>query len=280
MPETTFWFTTFEVEGVSGDVTNFDPSQSRQDLLEDSIREYVRMDEAVTESATGVWYFGAIDDRGDTIYGQFGKVFTEEKSSYDESTGVFIDDAGTTPNASYSMFILHFPLNLLIFNTKNRVGHQQFRQNFASGFNENFSGEMEANYIENRDDFETVKARHRVYRGEFRLEPSNPGADPGWKSLDDHIHEMLADHLDIEVEALEGSSLNFDDELLAEIVEMSQSPYGEFEVYYDDQGYVKKITSGDGEPIIQRDEEPDGLGGLRARSTRFIDYASTFLNQQ
>jgi len=43
---------------------------------------------------------------------------------------------------------------------------------------------------------------------------------------------MVADILDVEVEAIEGSSLNFDDELLAEIAEMAQSPYGEFEVYY------------------------------------------------
>jgi len=188
MGQTTFWFTQFSVDQVAGDVTDFDPSQSEQEAIQETIREYVRENEAVTESATGEWYFGAIDDQGDTIYGQFGKMYSEETGMYDESRGVFVDDAGTTPDASYSMFVLYFHKNLLIYNTKNRVGHQQFRQNFAAGYNEKNSGEMSIEYIQNEDDFETVITERDVIRGEFELEPSNPGADPGYESLDNHIH--------------------------------------------------------------------------------------------
>lgn len=278
MGDTTFWFTTFEIEGVEADITNFDPSQSREDVLREQINEYVRTDDAVAESSTGKWYFGSIDERGDFLYGQFGKVYTDKRDDYDEEAGVFVEDAGTNVDASYCMFIIYFPLNLLIYNTKNRVGYQQFRQNFASGYNQRHGGDMTIEFIQNDDDFEEVIERHRVLNAEFDLTPSNPGSEPEWESLDNHIHEMVASHLGIEAEAIEGSSLDFDDELLAEIAAMSQSPYGEFEVFYDDEGYVKKIASGDGEPIIQQDEEPDGLGGLRAMADDLVGYASTFLD--
>ena len=277
MADTTFWFAKFQVEGVTRNVTDFDPSRDRQDLLEENIREYIRTNEAVTESVTGRWYFGAIDDRGDTIYGKFGKEFTEESSEYDESIGDFVEDADANVDAQYSMFILNFPNQILIYNTRNRVGHKQFRQNFANGYNEQFGGSMKIDPLKNRADIDRVVSEYEVLDAEFELEPSNPGAEEEWEALDDHIQEMLAKKLDIEVDALEGSGLNFNDELLAEIYEMSKSDYGEFKIYYDEDGFVKKITSGEGEPIAKRRPEPEGLGGLREISRELISFASTFV---
>lgn len=278
MPKTNFWFTTFEIEGVTRDITDFDPSQSREDIVRESIREYVRTNEAVTESSTGKWYFGAIDDRGDTILGKFGKEYTDETSQYDEERGDFVDDVGASIDAQYSMFILHFPQNLLVYNTRNRVGYKQFPRNFAKGYNETHGGQMNVEPLRNTADIDTVISEHRVFDAEFELEPSNPGSEPEWEAIDNSIHEMVADSLDIEVEALEGSGLNFDEELLSQILEMSKTEYGEFEVYYDEDGYVKKITSGEGEPIVQREPEPEGLGGLSELSTQLINYASTFID--
>jgi hypothetical protein len=278
MSDTTFWFATFDVEGVAGDVTDFDPSQGSEDLVRENIREYVRTNEVVTESATGRWYFGAIDDRGDTIYGKFGKEFTEESSAYDESVGDFVDDVDANVDAQYSMFVLNFPNRLLIYNTRNRVGQNQFRQNFARGYNESFSGSMGVDPLKNRADVNQVVADFNVHNAEFELEPSNPGADEEWEALDDHIQDMLADKLGIEVEALEGSGLNFDDELLAEMFEMAKSEYGEFRIHYDEDGFIKKITSGGGEQIAKRRPEPEGLGGLREMSQELISFASTFLD--
>ncbi|WP_335999358.1 hypothetical protein [Halorientalis halophila] len=277
MAETTFWFTRFQIDGITTDVTDFDPSASRDDLVRDTILEYVRSNEAVTESATGKWYFGAIDDRGDMLYGKFGKEYTDESAAYDESRGDFIDEAGEGIDASYSMFALNFPKRLLIYNTRNRVGYQQFRRNFADGYNERNSGTMTTEFMKNTADLETVISERRVRNANFELEPSNPSSEPEWESLDEHIQEMLAEKLGVDVEAMEGSGLNFDDEFLAEVTSMSQSEYGEFEVYYDEDGYVKKITSGEGEPIIRRREEPEGIGGLREISRDLVDFASTFL---
>ena len=234
MPDTTFWFAEFTVEDVTLDITNFDTSQDREELVRENIREYIRTNEAVTESATGRWYFGAIDDQKSTIYGKFGKEFTEESAAYDESVGDFIEEADANIDAQYSMFILDFSTNILIYNTRNRVGHKQFRQNFASGYNEMYGGNMDIKPLKNRADVETVVSDFEVVNAEFELEPSNPGADEEWEALDDHIQEMLAKKLDIETEALEGSGLNFNDELLAEIYEMSRSEYGEFKIYYND----------------------------------------------
>jgi hypothetical protein len=129
MPDTTFWFATFEIEGVTPSLSDIDRSQDRQEVLQKNIGEYIRMNEAVTESATGRWYFGAIDDQGDTIYGKFGKEFTKESSEYDETIGDFVEEADANVDAEYSMFILNFPNQILIYNTRNRVGHKQFRQN-------------------------------------------------------------------------------------------------------------------------------------------------------
>lgn len=278
MPDTTFWFAEFGIDGVTRDVTDFDPNQDQEDLMREHIREYIKSSDVVTESATGRWYFGAIDDRGDTIYGKFGKEFTDESSAYDESIGDFVEDADANVDAQYSMFILNFPNQVLIYNTRNRVGHKQFRQNFATGYNEQFGGSMEVKPLKNRADVETVVSDYEVLNAEFELEPSNPGADEEWEALDEHIQEMLAKKLDVEAESLEGSGLSFDNELLAEIYEMSKSEYGEFKIYYDENGFVKKITSGAGEPIAKRRPEPEGLGGLRDMSQQLISFASTFMN--
>ena len=140
-----------------------------------------------------------------------------------------------------------------------------------------YGGNMDIKPLKNRADVETVVSDFEVVNAEFELEPSNPGADEEWEALDDHIQEMLAKKLDIETEALEGSGLNFNDELLAEIYEMSRSEYGEFKIYYNEEGFVKKITSGEGEPIAKQRPEPDTLGGLREMSQGLISFATTFL---
>ena len=278
MAKTNFWFATFKIENVTRDLTDLDRTKSREDIIRESLQEYVRTNEAVTESSTGKWYFGAIDDRGDTILGQFGKEYTDETSQYDEERGRFVDEAGASIDAQYSMFILHFPTQLIIYNTRNRVGYKQFLRNFTKGYNEKHGGQMRTEPLRNTADVDTVISEHRVFDAEFELEPSNPSSEPEWEALDDSIHEMVADRLGIEVEAIEGSDLNFDEELLSQILEMSKTEYGEFEIYYDEDGYVKKITSGEGEPIVQRETEPEGLGGLAELSSQLINYASTFID--
>lgn len=277
MGKTNFWFATFDIENLSRDITDFDPSMSRDELVQQTLREYISTNESVTKSATGKWYFGAIDDRGDTILGKFGKEFTDETAGYDEIAGDFVDKAGERTDAQYSMFIIHFPDQILIYNTRNRVGYRQFPRNFAKGYNESHSGQLSIELLENKADIDAVVDKYRVFDAEFDLEPSNPSSGPEWESLDNSIHEMLADRLGVEVEAVEGSGINFDEEFLRQVFEMSKTEYGEFEILYDEDGYIKKISSGEGEPIIQRTDEPDNLAELGQISAQLINFARSFL---
>lgn len=281
MSDTTFYFTKYEVSGNLATLMDYDPERTREEREREILEEYIQTDGPVVDGSTGTWYFGAVELEQNYALGKFGKVYTEEPTTYDEEVGDFIDDTLPNREADYSMFILHFDPNLLIYNTKNRIGHQQFRKYFAQGLEENYGERisLETEYIRNTDEIETVLTESTVLEASFELEPSNPSSEPEWENLDESIQEMLAERLEIIAESEEGQGLNMDEDLLEQAVEMAQTRYGiNYRIVYDDDGQIKTINK-TRSPVQKEEEKPANLGGLRARATNLIGYATSYLNE-
>ncbi|WP_158413673.1 DUF4747 family protein [Haladaptatus cibarius] len=285
MSDTKFYFTEYEVNGILTTLFDFDSQKTREEREREVLKDYIRKDGPIIEGESGTWYFGRIEDDGDYELGKFGKVYTEEPTTYDEEEGDFIDDVQPNKDADYSMFIIDYSNNLLIYNTKNRIGHQQFRKYFADGFEKENNGvvSLETEYVRNKEAVENVVNEKPVLKADLELKPSNPSSEPEWENLDESIQKMLAKELDIIAESKEGKSLNMDEDLLEQAVEMAQTEYGiDYEIVYVDNGngdeQIKTINK-ERDPVSRTEEEPDTLGGLRTYASEFITYATSYLNQ-
>lgn len=275
--KTTFYYTTFKITGSVS--LGVDRTATRDEIIRESLLEYIKSDEAVIETDNGDWYFGSYKDYEDYVIGKFGKVYSDEPVTYDKELGDFVEGLQPNIDADYSMFILHFEKDLLIFNTTYRVRHKNFVKYFTKGYNINSKGslEIEIDYLYNREDIDTIVEKFPVINAEFELEPSNPHSEDAWEELDDHIQNMLARKLDIDVDSLEGNSLNFDDEALNQMLQMSKTEYGKSELVYNDNGQIKVASSDEEEPVQTKMEEPEGIGGLRDSASDLIEFASSFI---
>lgn len=273
---TTFYFTEFEViSAPSPKDTQIDHSEQ----IRNSIINYMNSDEPIVVSDSDDWRFGDIEVEDQYVVGQFGKIFEKERTTFDEEKGVFVDNAEPTFEAEYSKFILHFDRGLLIYHTTDRVRHEAFRRNFAEGYEKSKFGDfdLDISFIYNKIDAQAIINNFPVKEASFQIEPSNPHSDPDWEQLDQSVKKMLAQKLDIDVESLEGKSLNFEEEFLSTVFEMSKSDYGEYELIYDDNGELKSISK-DGEPVKKEEEpQPGTLDELKAMASGLISFASSFL---
>jgi len=282
MNEATFWFTEYEVKGTLTTLFDFDASKSREDREREALNEYIKSDGSVVETSTSKWYFGAIDPGPAVSIGKFGKEYTDEQGRYDQEEGDFIENADISTDIDYSMFIIDFERNILIYNTKGRIGHEQFRTRFSQGFSNHFGGsvEFETKFIKNTQTLEEIVDSTKVHVADFELKPSNPSSDPEWENLDDSIQEMLAEKLEIIAESdqdLNSDGLNMDEDLLEQAVEMAQTKYGiDYRLVYDDDGVIKTVTK-EREPVTRRQEQPETLPELRNKASELITIATSHL---
>ncbi|WP_280535808.1 hypothetical protein [Halopenitus sp. POP-27] len=278
MSDTTFHFAEWDITGVLTDITDLDRTASHEDLIREAIIDYIDTTEPVTETDDSRWHFGDYEEEVDRVYGKFGKVYTDDPVTYDADEGDFVESDEPNIDADYSVFMLHFDLNLLVYNTKNRVGHQQFRKRFAEGFagSTDNSAQFNSRYVYNTQSIEYILDETTVREANFELEPSNPENEDEWEDLDESIQQMLADKFNIDAESAQG--LNFDEEFIAQALAMSQTDYGEYRLKYDEDGTVRIRTS-DGEPVRSRQERPESIGGIRAMSAELINYVRPHLTR-
>jgi len=282
MTETTFWFTEYKIEGTLTTLSDFDSSLSRSDRERQAIIDYIQSKDPVVETSSSKWYFGAVDPGPEIAIGKFGKEYTDEQGKYDEEEGDFIEKAGRSTDIDYSMFVINFEKGILIYNTKGRIGHEQFRTRFAEGLKIHHNGvvSMKTEFIKNEQTLEEIIETADVYSADLELEPSNPSSDPEWEELDESIQNMLADELRIVAESdrdLSDTSLNMDEDLLKQAVKMAQTKYGlNYRLVYNDDGVVKAVTK-DRDPVTRKQEQPDNLPSLRQRASGLLTIASSYL---
>lgn len=277
MVDTTFYFAEWEVEGSFG--FNRDRTKSRDELIKEALTDYAHTDEPVAVTDDGRWYIGGPKEFPNFIVGKFGKEYTDEAERYDEDEGDFVEKDEPNTEADYAFYILHFEYNMLIYNTRNRVGHQQFIKYFSRGFADTSEGSLKlgTKFIRNNDNIDEVLDEYPVLAADIELEPSNPHSDPEWEELDNHIQNMLASKLQIDIDSIEGESLRVDEELLEQILTMSTTQYGEFAITYVQDGNTKLITSDEDDPISQTDERPSSVESMRQKADELIEYAKAFV---
>jgi len=275
--DTNFYFAEFEVEGSFG--LDQDLNKEFKEQRDDALRQYIRSDEAVAKTDNGDWYFGRPYDDVNYDLGKFGKVYTDDPVTYDPELGDFVEVDQPNIDADYSMFLIHYELNLLIFNTTYRVRHRNFVKYFQEGFRNASPGsvDIDIEFLHNEDEVDSIVSNSNVLNAHFNLEPSNPHPDDAWEDLDDHIQKMLAEELDVDVDAIEGKSLNFDDEVLTQLLQMGDSPYGELRLTYNDNGTIKVYDSDEDEPVQKPEDKPDSIGALATIADDLISYAKAFL---
>lgn len=272
MDETTFYFTEYTIQ------TSLEARQANEEIRESLVR-YVQSSEPVVVEENESWYFGETDRRGERIIGKFGRSFSDNSTIYNESKGDFEDEAVVNKKAEYCMFVLDLDRSLLIYHSKNRIGHQQFRNYFSEGYERFMEGTatLETELIRNEQDVDRVVEERPVRRAEFRLRSSNPSSDPAWEDIDNEMKVMLARKLNVDVESIENGSLNFDEDLLRDLYEMSKSEYGEYDIYYDENGELTVVSSTSSKPVQKREEKPDSLDDLRSKAAELVEHALFFL---
>lgn len=279
MSDTTFYYTKYKLNGTLTTLFDYDSSKSREERKQEMLTKYIQKDDPIVEEQSGTWYFGDVDVDTEQTYalGKFGKVYTEEPTIYDEEQGDFIDDETSNKDADYAMFILDFSNDLLIYNTKNRIGHKQFRERFSEGFKNEHNGSIDLNIVDlyNNDGIETVINEKTILKAGFELEPSNPSSDIEREDLDENIQEMLAAKLEFVAESENG--LNMNEELLEQVVETSKTSCGiDYNIFYEDGENIKFINKN--QNTVQKiEEKPKNLDRLDANARRLIEYGTSYL---
>ena len=272
MSDTTFYFTKYTIQSSLN-------TEATDEELRNSLANYVESANPVVVEEDESWHFGDTVHDGDKIIGKFGRSFTDNSTIYDESRGDFEDEAVENKKAEYSMFVLDIEHQILLYHSRNRLGHQQFKDHFEDGYERYMEGiaTLEIELIRNKEDVDEIVEQYPVRRAEFRLRTSNPSPEPAWEDWDEEMRQMLAEKLDIDIESIDGGSLNFDEETLREIYEMSKTEYGEHEIVYDKNGELTVVSSTSSKPVQKREARPGSLDNLRSRADELISHALFFL---
>lgn len=277
MTGTKFYFAEYEISGSYG-FSTYSRDLSIDEINDELIQDYISSEGPVITTSDAEWYFGRPESDPELLYGKFGKVYRDEPIIYDDEEQDFIEVAEPNIDADYSVFVIDMEKNLIIYSSTYRVRHANFKKYFEKGFEEHTSGnlEIELKLLENNDEFEYVIENLPIYGVEAELEPSNPGAEDEWRELDDSMQEMLINKLEI---GAEGDDINVDEDFLRQVLEMSQSDYGnDWSITYGDDGYVK-VISADEEVINESfDDEVDTIPSLRQRAQDLIAYGQSFLD--
>lgn len=259
------------VEG--GSLDNVD----RVERFTSILMEYMSTDEAVYEESDSTWHFGEVRQSEDFIVGEFGKVFKDHTEKYED--GKFVQDPDDTERAMASLFVIYPKKNLIIFNTRQRAGHSQFREAMIQGYNE-FTGiddGMEISLLTDTRDVEMVLERAaRIFEAGFELVPTNPTSNPAMKELDDHIQAMGADELSLDVES-ESDSLNMEEPMLHAAKEMSDKGYGDYKIGYEtEEGEEHWFDSRD-EPATYPMARPENVQDLMDKAKDLIQRGRNLL---
>lgn len=225
---------------------------------------YVNESDPVYREDGEVWRFGRVEEYEGLIIGKFGKVFAEQPMQYDDDAEDFVESREDEEIADVSFFVIFPEKNVIAFNRKKRIGHKQFAEYFAEGYNfvHGIADGMEIKLIKDGMDIERVlEEADNVFSVDFSLVPTNPVNDEEMRVLDTPMQEMGADEL-IFYPAADTGSLETDHPYLQSGFALSNNGYGDFEMSYEQDG-ENKIYNSRNRPARFEIEEPDGLGGMR-----------------
>lgn len=241
-----------------------------------TLNEFFDEEDLVIESGGAEWRFGATrEHNNDFIVGNFGKLFEDKPTTYDENSGEFVtEDAEQVAEAS--IFLAHYELGFIAFTQRQRIGYNQFVDAFSKGYNE-WAGITEAlslPFITPTDELERIIEETKVRVLNFDLEPTNPFPQEGMQALDEEIKDMEADEVELDAEADGG--LNPENDLLESALAFAETEYGDVKVVYEENNETHEFNT-KGVPASTRISEPSDLEDVIAKSRPLINRAKQLL---
>lgn len=275
MDETNFYFGNLTFKQVST-LSDFDDLEisDRTDMIRKRIYEFVSQSDIIYRESDGYWRFGKCDKWDGKIIGKLGKIFTEERTTWNPE----IEDYETVEEeievADVSLFIIDPDAEGIVFNRKLHTGSTKFAQAFAIGYNDfnELDDELEIDLLRTGGDrhySEILREARRVYSIDFELEPVNPSANEEMEILDDHIKAMNANEMGLKAESDNG--LNPEEEFLRSGFALSDDGgYGDYIIRYQ-RGDETETYDSRGDYATETESDPEDLDDLKSLAKRLIE---------
>lgn len=241
-----------------------------------TLNEFFDTDDLVIESGGAEWRFGAtLEHNEEFVVGNFGKLFEDAPTTYDESRGEFVTEEAEQV-AEASMFLAHYDMRFIAFTQRQRIGYNQFVEAFSKGYNEwsGIPGALTLPFITPTDELERIIEETKVRVLNFDLRPTNPFPQEGMQELDEEIKDMKAEEVELDAEADGG--LNPENDLLQSALAFAETEYGDVKVVYDENNETHEFNTR-GVPASTRIPEPADLDDLIAKSRPLINGAEQLL---
>lgn len=246
----------------------------RRDLIRERIFDYVTQTEVIYRESDGNWRFGRCEKWDEYIIGKLGKIFTEERTVWNDEAQDYVTVEEELEVADVSFFIVDPIIEGIVFNRKLHTGSAKFIKAFATGYNHYYDldGALSVELKRTGGDkhySEILEDVRRVYSVDFDLRPVNPSADEEMEILDEHIKGMNADDMGLDAQSKEG--LNYDEEFIRSAFALSdEGDYGDYTIRYQKSGETETYDSR-GEHATTEKEEPEDLDDLRALAIQLLD---------
>jgi hypothetical protein len=266
MSETTFYFGRINFKHQLSGLDDFGTQKSfdKGEKISSLLHNYVSADEPVHSEDESIWRFGDVELSEGCIYGKFGKVFTDKPMQFDEEEGDFVESQEEKELADVSHFMIFTERNMIAFNRKKHIGHKQFINAFAEGYNQyhNIVDGIKIRLLKSSVEIKDLLSRaDRIFSIDFDLIPTNPIRDEDMRILDQPMRDMGADELSIAAES--DGSIDTESDIVRSGFSLSNNGYGDFRLGYEESNESKIYDSRE-KPATYEATEPESIGGLRS----------------
>lgn len=171
-------------------------------------------------------YFGVTEERDGTLFGQFGKEYDYERNVYEN--GEFVGTGEEETDAAYSWFVFDPETRIIVFNQRNRIGYDQFRNAFVSGYNKraqeiaDVRNAVNMNWLTPADELERIINNTRIISARFNTRPRDMDEedDGRYAVFNQMLNESDSDRGTLEIKESSNEGLDVSEETIARLVEL------------------------------------------------------------
>jgi len=278
MARTNFYFGRIHFDHQLTSLRDFNKDLTRSQRIRNTLWNYVDTNDVVYTEQDGdiQWVFGVCAQEEGYILGKFGKVYPDKPTTYDFEKGEFIEEAESSAQADYSMFLIVPEKSLVIFNQRQHIGYRQFQEAFAGGY-DNYLGledGLSIGLLQDTADIRNLIETANITHAEFELIPASEIGDAKMEYLDEHIRNAGAKNFQFSLSSQKG--VNMDDPLIQSAIAMSAAGFGKFAADYERDGRKDHYES-DEKPASHEVDRPARLTDLLAIADDLVSRANSLL---
>lgn len=250
-----------------------------------TIEQYIETNDPVFEESDSQWYFGGVTEVDGILFGQFGKEYDYERSAYQE--GEFVATGENAVDASFSWFIFDPEIRIIIFNSRNRIGYNQFRNAFVGGYNKraeelaNVRNAMTMSWLTPAGELRRILETARVTTAKFTVRPQDTGRENSnrYAVLNQMLNDSKADRGTLEIKESSSEGINTDEETIQKLAELVEDDNSGFHarIEYIESGN-EQIFNTRVSPETNRVSSPNNRDQLLAISDELLSRARSILS--